>query len=257
MPKSLSMNAVQCLLIGESVLPGRWRAQRHSHQDCNELIAITRGKVGVWVNGQEYHGVPGTVFAYPRGLEHVEWTLGEEVLRFHAALWNWVDSTVCLPFMSYDTRGRIRTVLAWANEYSQDTSSPDATMLDSLLYAAIKEILRNKVHQSGSEHLSRAKEFMDNNFATPMSISDLAREACMSTSNFIRCFSREVGCPPMSYLRQLRTNSAIWLLHSTKLSHAEIAALSGFADEQQLYRAVVKSTGRSPSQLRKPHGQDV
>lgn len=53
-------------------------------------------------------------------------------------------------------------------------------------------------------HLQRAKDLADRRYADPITVADMAAEACLSPAHFSREFSRAFGEPPHRYLMTRR-----------------------------------------------------
>lgn len=77
--------------------------------------------------------------------------------------------------------------------------------------------------------IAQAKAFLEKDFANQSGISDLAAKLGVSASHLSREFTREIGAPPVDYLRKLRLKMAVHLLGTTNLSIDEIAVSCGFS----------------------------
>ncbi|MEO5724617.1 MAG: AraC family transcriptional regulator, partial [Ilumatobacteraceae bacterium] len=63
-------------------------------------------------------------------------------------------------------------------------------------------------------HLRRARDFMDRNYASRLSVPELASRALMSPAHFSRKFRSTYGETPYSYLMTRRIERAMALLRS-------------------------------------------
>lgn len=97
----------------------------------------------------------------------------------------------------------------------------------------------------------RATAFMEQRFAQPITIDDIARTAHLSANYFSEVFKEATGLSPGRYLMRLRLEHAHYLLLSTSLSVTHIARESGFADPSHFARAFKAAYGTAPSRLRK------
>ena len=91
---------------------------------------------------------------------------------------------------------------------------------------------------------------MHQQFDQSLALGDLAREAHMSVSNFVRRFQKATGLPPMRYLSQIRLDEARRLLGASDLSVAQISQRCGYYDGNHLARAFRRQFGESPRQFR-------
>jgi transcriptional regulator GlxA family with amidase domain len=83
-----------------------------------------------------------------------------------------------------------------------------------------------------------------------LSVENLAARAAMSPRNFARVFVREVGVTPAHFVEQLRIEAARRLLETSRRSHDEVAAASGFGSSELMRRAFHRSLGISPGAYR-------
>jgi AraC-like DNA-binding protein len=77
-------------------------------------------------------------------------------------------------------------------------------------------------------HLRRAKDLIDRDFAEPIDVPAIAREAHASRAHFIRSFKNAFGETPHQYLLRRRIERAKDLLRSTPLSVTEVSLEVGF-----------------------------
>lgn len=96
----------------------------------------------------------------------------------------------------------------------------------------------------------RALLLMEQNMAMPMSIATLAREVGLSSRQFERLFSKELGQTPATIYRTIRLRYAAWLLSHSAQSVTEIALRSGFCDGPHFTRHFKDAYGFPPSSRR-------
>jgi AraC-like DNA-binding protein len=98
--------------------------------------------------------------------------------------------------------------------------------------------------------LRRARDLIDRDYAEPLDLDAMAREAGYSRFHFARAFTAAYGETPRAYLTRRRIERAKTLLRSANLSVTEICFLVGFASLGSFsgrFRALV---GQSPSVYR-------
>lgn len=83
-----------------------------------------------------------------------------------------------------------------------------------------------------------------------LDLSTLARRAGVSAAHASRVFAASHGMAPQLLRRELRCRRALRLL-TGDLPMADVAALTGFADQAHLGRTLRAATGATPSQLRR------
>ncbi len=89
-----------------------------------------------------------------------------------------------------------------------------------------------------------------------LGVPTLAAAAAMSTRNFTRVFTREVGCPPGRYVEQVRVEAARRLLESSDDTTDVIAERCGFGTAETMRRAFRRSLGASPGAYRRRFTHD-
>lgn len=97
------------------------------------------------------------------------------------------------------------------------------------------------------EDIVQAQIWLQDNFARPVAIAELAARFDLSLRTFNRRFRDAVGEPPLAYLQELRLDTARQLLQSTNLSIAEIAQRCGYQDTAwfaRLFRRLYDVTPR-------------
>jgi AraC family transcriptional regulator len=97
----------------------------------------------------------------------------------------------------------------------------------------------------------RAKELMSANLAGNLALSDIAKECGLSVSHFARAFRVSAGMAPYQWLLRRRVEHAKQLVVESRLSLAEVALASGFADQSHLTRVFSRIAGCSPGALRR------
>jgi AraC-like DNA-binding protein len=84
-------------------------------------------------------------------------------------------------------------------------------------------------------------------FADELRLDGIARAVAMSKCHLVHLFHKEVGLPPHGYQIQLRVAHARRLVASgTPI--AEVASLTGFADQSHLTRLFKRIVGVPPGQ---------
>lgn len=97
--------------------------------------------------------------------------------------------------------------------------------------------------------LEKARNLIQENFRTNLSIEELADSIGLSVSYFRRLFHEAYGCSPVQYLINLRIEHAKDLLQSGEVNVTEAALLSGFEDIYYFSTLFKRKTGYTPSQI--------
>jgi AraC-like DNA-binding protein len=96
----------------------------------------------------------------------------------------------------------------------------------------------------------RALAVIEERYAEPLTVAELARSAGMGVSRFHEQFQRETGHTPAKRLAATRLDRAEDLLRDTRLPIAEIALAVGFSDQSALTRSFRRRRGTTPAAFR-------
>jgi AraC family transcriptional regulator len=99
--------------------------------------------------------------------------------------------------------------------------------------------------------LRRCIALMEARLEGDLGLDELACEAGLSTSHFIRSFRESAGKTPYQFLLDLRVQKAQTLMRNPHKSLAEIARSTGFADQHHLARVFRRIAGITPSTYRR------
>ena len=93
--------------------------------------------------------------------------------------------------------------------------------------------------------------YMQDNYSSKITLTELAKTASMSVSNFSAVFRRTFGMAPLDYLLQLRLRHAAYLLQHTEEKIITIAEECGFFSNSNFIKAFTRMAGQTPSEYRK------
>jgi transcriptional regulator GlxA family with amidase domain len=106
---------------------------------------------------------------------------------------------------------------------------------------------------STNERIGRIQTYVELHCGENLSVSDLAKNANMSVSNFNRLFTKEVGVSPKNYLTAVRLNKSLNLLRRNDFSVSEIAVQCGFSSLSHFSAAFKNAYDMSPSEYREKY----
>lgn len=142
---------------------------------------------------------------------------------------------------------------------SQD-DLPGFTLLgDSLVTAIIARFSQINMSTAQSHRrlgltkrqLTRVTDFMRENFALPIGLTELAALAELSPSQFIRAFKVSTGVTPHKWYLEARIDHAKRMLMDRRNSLVDIALDNGFSEQSPFTRAFRAVTGTSPGAWRR------
>lgn len=115
-----------------------------------------------------------------------------------------------------------------------------------------KVILKNRrVQQGYSEAVSDAIRFIEQNFAQPIVLEDVAEKVHLNRSYISSLFKKETGENIFDYLLHCRMKKAKQLLMDKKYAVQQISAEVGIADAAYFSKLFKKHTGVTPLEFRK------
>ena len=104
---------------------------------------------------------------------------------------------------------------------------------------------------AAAENLRPVLAYIQEHFADPITIEELARLSHLSKSYFMSCFKQTFGLGAVEYLTQLRIKAACEALRSTTQSVSEIAYDNGFRNLSNFNRQFRSKVGCTPQMYRK------
>ena len=132
---------------------------------------------------------------------------------------------------------------------------------DSLAIALCIEVLRlaetdtRTVARGGLApwQMRRVTEYMEAHLCETIQLSDFARLTGMSRSHFSQAFRRSTGMPPHQWHLSERIRRAQELLLDNRITLADIAYQTGFADQSHFTKIFQRQIGTSPGVWRREH----
>lgn len=106
-------------------------------------------------------------------------------------------------------------------------------------------------HVLAPRALRRVLSLMHDRLAETVSVAELAAEARLSPSAFIRNFKAQTGATPHRHLVNLRVERARDLLLNSDLPLAEVALASGFTDQSHMTHVFRRTGNPPPGRLRR------
>lgn len=104
----------------------------------------------------------------------------------------------------------------------------------------------------------RAKEmlrFLQEHWAEPVTLADVAASAAISENECLRCFRSILGTSPIQYLKTLRIQRAAELLVTTDRKVGDIGGECGFQEMSYFAKTFRQQMGCTPSRYRKTYGR--
>jgi AraC-like DNA-binding protein len=101
-----------------------------------------------------------------------------------------------------------------------------------------------------TERLSPILEYVERNYADPITLKEAASVAKMSVPQFVRLFKKVAGMSFVSYLTHVRLSRSVRLLKESSLTIAEVAYQVGFSDQSYFDRRFKAAFNQTPRDFR-------
>lgn len=108
----------------------------------------------------------------------------------------------------------------------------------------------NYIPNKNSELVKKAIRFISQNFASPLSLDDVAGHVHLNPAYFSTVFKQSTGSSFKEYLNMVRIEESKRLLSNTNYSVIDIAIATGFEDQSYFSKVFKKYTGLTPKQYR-------
>ena len=135
--------------------------------------------------------------------------------------------------------------------FSRGSRFHESTAMTGLLYQLLALLMREHPARTARERddtVRRACNYIENHFALPIGISDVARHVGVSRSQLYRLFVSELKLTPMQALTQVRIRHACALLRRGDLSVKAVAASVGFENPLYFSRRFHEIVGSPPTE---------
>lgn len=235
-----------------------FNAVAHSH-DFSELLFVKKGKGKLFVNGTLFSITQGDAFIIPPQTEHYEITLSKENLTLYfiaftsslishndLMIFNGQNSEILQEFRP------LFDLMTSNNQYSINLCYNLAENI--VLYLLSQKLLISKKTEIEQKSIfvdvKDLKHYIDEYFPQKISISILAKRACLSEAHFIRTFKNYTGKTPLQYILDKRLNAAKESLTYTDKSITSICYETGFSDLSNFIRKFKIKYGCTPQKFR-------
>jgi transcriptional regulator GlxA family with amidase domain len=104
--------------------------------------------------------------------------------------------------------------------------------------------------EGSQDRLSYVIQYIQRHLSEDISIEDLSKKACMSTSHFYRTFRNEMGMSPVNFIMEQRIAKAKKLLKETNLSIQEVGYRCGFNNLSYFNRVFKREEALTPTNFR-------
>lgn len=213
---------------------------------------------------------PGALSFVPAGVERSGYF--HEADLVYSALW--LDPSLDLPGCSalldrpIRVNGSDEVVRSLIGSLAAEVSAghlPDSVYLDHLVSLVSLRLANGGPDESpgkrrrrlGPQLVKRLTEYIESRLDSDISLTDLARLACMPVDTFSRHFRAETGMAPYAYVLERRVRRAEALLQSSAMPISLMALELGFSSQSHFTSTFRRLTGTTPHLYRRHRVRDA
>ncbi len=151
-------------------------------------------------------------------------------------------------FSDFKAESFVKNIMAIYEDYK--SSEVNYYRVSALVYQILMDVLAQVKPSKYDYVIIKAIDYMEEHYAEPFDLNKLCKILFLSKSHFIHKFHNQTGMSPKRYLTSIRVQKAKRYLGQTKKSISEIAQLTGFENEKNIYYAFKTIVGYSPTEFR-------
>jgi AraC family transcriptional regulator len=231
----------------------------HTHENAHFLFVI-KGEYEAMVKDKKHCCSSSAMIYYPAGTTHRDHFYKEGERRFlTVSLTSETNKKLIeeINFIDYSLDFNCVEISWLGKRICRELQSPDSLspivlegMANELLVFAARSLDKS---DKPPAWLKTAHELIRDGCVESITITEVAATVGVHPLHLARTFRRFFNCSPGEYLRKCRIELASNLLLNSKKTLAEIALISGFADQSQFTQSFKRSTGITPAKFRQIH----
>lgn len=153
-----------------------------------------------------------------------------------------------------DSGADINILLFYCDESLQKIAQArDFDELDTLLSELLHQFMDLAFEHDSAKYqyvTRKVSVYVEQHLSEKMSLEDVANSVPVSKSYLCRILKQEWECTFTEYVNKLRVERSKYLLHTSKASLSQIAAMTGFEDQSYFNRIFKRYVGETPGQYR-------
>lgn len=259
-------------LIGGEVLWANLRRAGRAYEyrgeaSHNGLLLVEAGRARATVNGRSAELLPGAVIALSCGDALNLSALGRRNFSFFVFNFTLFDNRgreVSMRELDFpiffvlkgggvvrSECGRLLALFRGRGPFREIRLSSAMATLVSRLHGLVRPAkgLLGAGQGAQAERLRRAVAHVYANLHRKLTLSEIARAACLNQSYFSRLFRKRCGETPMGFVSRLKIERAKGVLLNSDLSVGRVAESFGFESQAHFSRKFKAVTGRTPSSI--------
>lgn len=238
-----------------------WKSFLHTHPFM-ELFLVIGGKGSFFIDDIEYPLAKGDFIIVNANTEHTEkshtnYPLEYIILGVKDFNFSFGGKANHLLFNCFSENNELFSLIHLILNEKETNFEYAEKVCQNLLEVILIKLLRitkARFDTLPSEKINAAciklKNYIDRNYATKISIDDLAELTHLNKYYLIHSFNKYFGSSPINYLCQKRIEITKDLLTNSDLSISEISQSAGFSSQSYFAQCFLKMTGLTPREYR-------
>ncbi len=237
----------------------------HYHDEI-ELLIVKSGRMSMTVDGEEYAASSGQVLYAGSRVPHFTTALTDDlnyaIVQIRIGFFGQDDARPMLSVIKSEGKDCavisddeiVREINNILSEYFDRQQAYDF-MVKSSVYRIIGRLIRLGITEnptvtadlSAVERLLPALNYVNENYAGPLTLEDVSELMGLNTSYFCRLFKSATGVTFTEYLNAVRVRKSGTLLHNTSKSITDVSNEVGFSTVTYYNRVFKKYMKCTPS----------
>ena len=227
----------------------------HSHS-FYEVHFVLSGSITYFLDDKQIKIEEGNAIFIPANKVHKFFSSSEDVFKIAIAFL--VDSNFLSETKIFEFNEEIikifNKIFVLCQENNIFTNHIIGLKITEILYSLFESFsihLPKSTEVKQDSRFLAAKSFIENNFQTKITTSQVANECCLSPKQMNRIFIKETGKNISNYINLVKIKNAKKLLLESDLSIKEICFVLGFENEGSFISFFKKHCGVTPGAFRK------
>lgn len=156
-------------------------------------------------------------------------------------------------FFNYFYENSVDTHELFRNQYSYNTymnSYSDAASLRDAMTYMMKQVKELRASSAPQNDVEKAKTFISDNLADPITVRDVAEHMCLSAEYFTKLFKRETGQNIKEYITLTKVEAAKDMLERADIPVSIVALELGYTNFSHFTQVFKKYEKVTPSEYR-------
>ena len=262
LPRSTGGQGLRLDYITRSRDDGDWQSQPHAH-DCAEIFCVLRGSGEFRVDSERLEVRAGDLVLVNPHIPHTERSgangpmeylvAGVECVRFQPPGGGEERYFRLRDEFSGGYRFYLEAILRECEGRQEGWSEVCASLTQVIFLLLRRQLFFRSTNPSRSKtgsECARVRQYIDEHFAEPLNLDELARLTHMSKHYLVHSFTRETGMSPIRYLLSRRIEESKRLLESSDSSVGQIGLSVGFSSLSYFSQRFKEATDQTPSAYR-------